>query len=370
MTSVAEEPLAGYRVGVTAERRRDEMATLLRRRGAQVSIASAIHLIPLVDDDQLRAATLECIAAPCDDIVVTTGIGFRGWMEAADAWGLGDGLRDRLLGARILSRGPKATGAIRSSGLQEAWTAPSESTDELVDHMLAGGVRGRRVALQLHGLPVEAICARLEEAGAEVMQVPVYRWDFPTDLAPLDRLLFEIAQRKLDAVTFTSALAVSAVLTRAIDLGIEGGVTRALRASRPWACCVGPVTAAELVARGIPVITPARARLGDLLRTISVELPNRLDEPVQAGATTLRMRRDGVVVDGEFVALPETPMAILRELALHRNEVVGRQRLLDLLPDAANANALETSIARLRAKLPVKGVIETVIKRGYRLAHG
>ena len=44
-------PLLGYRVGVTAERRRDEIAGLLRKRGAQVTVAPAIRLVPLTDDE-------------------------------------------------------------------------------------------------------------------------------------------------------------------------------------------------------------------------------------------------------------------------------------------------------------------------------
>ena len=49
--------LAGFTVAVTAERRREELAALLRRRGARVVTASAITIVPLAHDDALRAAT-------------------------------------------------------------------------------------------------------------------------------------------------------------------------------------------------------------------------------------------------------------------------------------------------------------------------
>ena len=42
--------------------------------------------------------------------MVTTGIGFRGWMEAADGWGLGEALREELAGAELLARGPEGAG--------------------------------------------------------------------------------------------------------------------------------------------------------------------------------------------------------------------------------------------------------------------
>jgi uroporphyrinogen-III synthase len=53
----AAGPLAGFTVGVTAERRRDEMAALLRRRGARVVVAPTISIVPLADDQALHAAT-------------------------------------------------------------------------------------------------------------------------------------------------------------------------------------------------------------------------------------------------------------------------------------------------------------------------
>src|SRR5688500_5199152 len=112
------EPLAGFAVGVTAARRHEELAALLERRGARVVHAPAIRLVPLSDDGELLRATEECITKPLDFVVITTGIGFRAWLETADGWGLRDDLIERLGKVRIMARGPKARGAIRSAGLQ------------------------------------------------------------------------------------------------------------------------------------------------------------------------------------------------------------------------------------------------------------
>lgn len=80
------EPLAGYTIGITAARRREEFGVALQRRGAKVMYGPAIRIVPLDDDRGLRAATERCLSDPLDIVVATTGIGFRGWMEAADAW--------------------------------------------------------------------------------------------------------------------------------------------------------------------------------------------------------------------------------------------------------------------------------------------
>ena len=89
---IAVLPLAGYAVGITAARRADELGALLVRKGATVRCGPAIRIVPLADDSELYAATRRLLDEPVDVVVATTGIGFRGWVEAAEGWGIGDEL--------------------------------------------------------------------------------------------------------------------------------------------------------------------------------------------------------------------------------------------------------------------------------------
>ncbi|HEX8627285.1 MAG TPA: uroporphyrinogen-III synthase, partial [Catenuloplanes sp.] len=264
--------LAGYTIGVTADRRRDELAALLERRGARIVLAPALRIVPIADDTELRAATRACLETPPDVVLANTGIGMRGWLEAAEGWGLAEPLRAVLAGSYLVARGPKARGAIRAAGLHDQWSPESESCDEVIDHLRERGVSGLTVALQLHGERQPECTAALEAAGARVIEVPVYRWAPPTDLAPLHRLVDLVNGRLVDAVTFTSAAAVAALLRTAGPGGDT--VLDALR-SDVLAACVGPVTAAPLRKLDVPVVAPTRARLGALVRTIVDELPRR-----------------------------------------------------------------------------------------------
>ncbi len=196
-----------------------------------------------------------------DVVVATTAIGFRGWVEAADGWGIGDALLERLRGVELLARGPKVKGSVRAAGLTEAWSPGSESLAEVLDRLLAEGVAGRRIAVQLHGEPLPGFIESLQAAGAEIVGVPVYRWMPPQDIAPLDRLLDATAARALDAITFTSAPAAASFLGRAEERGLLPEVLGALR-DEVLAACVGPVTALPLQARAIPTVQPERFRLG------------------------------------------------------------------------------------------------------------
>ncbi len=366
-------PLTGYRIAVTSANRVEELCALLRRNGAEVSSAAAINLIALPDDDELHSNTEAVIAQPPDILVAHTGIGFRGWIAAADGWGLANQLIASLSKTRIVARGPKATGALRAAGLHEEWSPKSESSREVLNYLLDSGVSGMRVAVQLHGAadgwdPFPEFINALRSAGAEVVPIHVYRWKPTPAGGEFDQLVSLIARRQFDAVTFTSAPAGAAMLERGRELGIEDQLLQALR-TEVHAMCVGPVTAQPLIRAGVPTSSPERMRLGALARHIAQELPPLRSCTISAAGHEIEIRGTCVLVDGEVKSLSGSGMATLRALAQRPGDVVARNDLLRVLPGNSNdPHAVDTAVLRLRTALGDKNIVATVVKRGYRLA--
>ncbi len=362
--------LTGFTVAITAARRADELAAILQRRGADIVSAAAIHMVPLSDDVHLRSATEELIATPPDMLIATTGIGFRGWVEAAEGWGVAEPLLQSLAGARVISRGPKATGALRAAGLREEWSPASESSEEVLAHLTVDDLRGRRVAVQLHGAvddwdPVPGFLDTLAERGATVVPIPVYRWEPPTDLQALDALVEKVALSSVDAITFTSAPAVASFLMRADAMALKDSVHRALTTDVvPF--CVGPVTARPLDRIGVESVRPERMRLGALARIVGDELP-RLRPDLAVAGHRLGVRAGCAVVDGEVIMLTPNSLVLLKMLARDPGAIVTREVMLETL-GAEDPHVIEAAVARLRSSLGVKELVATAVKRGYRLA--
>jgi uroporphyrinogen-III synthase len=373
MTEPDWAPLTGFRVAVTSARRSEELSALLTRRGADVTSAAAIAMVPLPDDDELRTNTEALIAAPPDIVIATTGIGLRGWIAAADGWGLARELTTALAKARIVSRGPKATGALRAAGLPEEWSPESESSRELLHYLLEGGIVGMRIAVQLHGAtddwdPFPEFLDELMAAGAHVVPIRVYRWHPAPRGGAFDQMVMAIADQRFDAVSFTSAPAVAATLLRAAELGVEDSLLHALRTT-VHAMCVGPVTARPLVRLGVPTSAPERMRLGALARHITDELPLLQSRRIRVAGHVLEIRGTCVMVDEVVKELPPAGMATIRALAHRPGAVVSRADLLGALPGTGtDTHAVETAVLRLRTALGDKNIVTTVVKRGYRLA--
>ena len=368
-SGVNPEQMAGCTVVLTSDRRSEELTASFERRGAKVLHAPTLRIVPLGEDEWLLAATKRVLAEPPTDVVVTTAIGLRGWIEAIDAAGQASELLQVLDDARLLARGPKARGAIRAAGLAEEWAAESETTSEIVDRLLEEGVDGRRIAFQLHGVVDDHQVERLRMSGAVVEAVPVYRWGPAADPAAVARGIDVLCAGAADAVVFTSSPGAQALLNAAKEAGRLDDLLDALSGD-VVAAAVGEVTAGPLRRAGISPLVPDRARLGALIRCLAEYLAARRSHGLRTMHGVLEVRGCAAVLDGRAIALSPAPLAVLRELVRAEGQVVDRQTLLAALPDAAAEHAVEMAVSRLRSSLAAPGLVETVVKRGYRVTAG
>ncbi|MEO7448232.1 MAG: uroporphyrinogen-III synthase [Humibacillus sp.] len=358
--------LDGFRIAVTSDRRSADLVDAFVRRGAEVIHAPAVRIEPVEEDEVLSGDTRAVIECRPDVVIVTTAYGFRRWVECADAAGLGVDLSRTLEAARIIVRGPKARGAVRAAGLDDGGIAHDERTASTVTLAIEAGVRGKRVVVQLHGHEDVEQLERLRAAGAVVLTVSPYRWVRPTDQSRLGRLITAVAAREVDVVTFTSAPAVDGLVSAAQQLGMDGVMLDALR-DGVTAAAVGPVTAAPLLDAGITPIVPERFRMGALIRTVCEHLTLNGVEEVHTALGPLVVHGRVVTFGGETVALARGPRAMLAALIAAPGAVCTRERLLEDLPDAENDHALDMAVSRLRAALPDRHLVQTVVRRGYRL---
>ena len=243
--------MEGRTVGITADRRWQEQADLFRKRGATVVHAPTMRTVDLTADPTLRAVTTRLAESPPAVLVVTTGAGFRSWMEAADAWALRDALGGAFAGASttVVCRGAKGVSAVRANGLEVAWRATSESMEEVVAHVRATVDPEAAVAMQLFDPDDHWATSALRSSHPSLVEVPVYRWLLPDDLAPVERLVDDVIAGSVDAVTFTSQPAARNLFALAGESA--GALRAAFLDGRSLAVCVGPVCAEALVECGV-----------------------------------------------------------------------------------------------------------------------
>lgn len=360
--------LAGHRVGITADRRAEEQGELLRRMGAEVLHGPVLRTLPLGDEGPMRQATESLLTHPPTITILSTGIGLRSWIGAAETWGVADRLIDVLSTTRVLARGPKAFAAAVQLGLPVWHQEPSERLHALVGHLATTSLRGERIALQLHGNESPEIVDILESAGAEVVAVSAYQWVPPEDEAPARRLVREAIDGQLTVVTFTSPSAIESTCRIAAAEGALAPLLEAFR-SRVAVACVGPVTRDAAAEHGIAVAcAPPMGRLGLLVRSLAGTLR---DQHLHLRTPTGELVLQGRVLIGEDteLVLADRERQVLLVLARKAGVVVSRSAIEHAVWQSTDEDrALDAVLSRMRRRLAPTGLeIATRLRRGYQL---
>jgi uroporphyrinogen-III synthase len=359
--------LTGWVIGVTADRRHEEQIELLCRRGARVVHAPTLRTRPLDPGNELGAAIEAVIERQPEIVVLSTGIGVRGWLEAAESLGRADEVREVVNRAFLVARGPKAAGAAVAEGWSVHWQAPGASAAEVVDHLRGAGVSGRRVAALLDGRRAPVLADQIRDLGADVIGVPVYRWEMPDPVEPVLRLIELIINGGVDAVTFTSSPSVSNLAFLATDAHCLAPLQAAL--SGPVrAVCVGPLCSSTARDLGFErVIEPDRARLGAMVHALGSHAVGSRTA-TEVGPVTMWLDGADAVLDGEVVALGGRERAVLDRLAARPGAVVPKATLRDeIWGGQTGLHTVEVTVARLRERLAGHLQIVALPKRGYRL---
>lgn len=218
----------------------------------------------------------------------------------------------------------------------------------------------------VHGSPDGALLDRLRACGAEVNTVPVPRSGTSGDQGGVRRTVHATCAGMVDAVVFTSAPGSKAFLDAAAHAGRYAAVITAMQ-HEVVAAAVGPVSAAPLIEAGLEPLVPQRHRLSALVRAVAQHLEHERVREVCTAGGVLRLRGQAATLDGVPLALSPVPLAMLRVLARAPGEVIDRHRLLTALPGTGDLHAVEMAIARLRRAIGRPLVVQTVVKRGYRL---
>ena len=263
------------RIAIFEARLGRELAELLARRGARVMHAPALAEVPDLDARALAELVESLAASPPRMAIFQTGVGTQALFKATDALGVTAQLLGALSHASIVTRGPKPAGPLRARGVRIDRSAGEPYTTRQVLEAIGGiELRGTRVVVQRYGVANAELDAALRSGGAEVLEIPTYRWSLPQDTGPLLALLRALERGELDAAVFTNAEQARNLFLVAREAGKEAGLRSAL--NRTLVASIGPVASAALRSVGVEVgLEATPPKLGALIGALDAALSKR-----------------------------------------------------------------------------------------------
>jgi uroporphyrinogen-III synthase len=260
----------GLRVLALETRRAKEIAQLIANNGGQATVApSSREVTSASSPEELRFAS-ELLQDQFAAVIFMTGVGTRALVQAVEPMCSPAQFVAALSRTKVVARGPKPVAVLRELGVPITLTVPEPNTWREILQALdqdPGKVplKGRRVAVQEHGVPSPELYAGLKERGAQVFPVHVYEWQLPEDTRPLRDAVTALTQDQIDVLLLTSSVQVHHLVKIAEEMKLRDAALRAI--SRTIVASIGPVTSETLRALGIAVdLEPSHPKMGLLVK--------------------------------------------------------------------------------------------------------
>jgi uroporphyrinogen-III synthase len=260
----------GLTVAAFESRMAVEIARLIERHGGKPLVTPALREIPLDDNSAALKFGVQLTTERVDLLILLTGVGTTALFDLLKTRYPWSAIVAALKQTAIIARGPKPVAALKAFNLQPTLTVPEPNTwvDLISTLDEYRPVKGLRVAVQEYGASNPDLLESLKQRGAEVFQVPIYRWTLPEDLGPLRQALDEIIAEKVPVLLVTNAAQVDHVKQ---VLEKDGKVDR-FRASlkKMVVASIGPTASERLRHHEWPIdLEPSHPKMGVLVKETS-----------------------------------------------------------------------------------------------------
>jgi uroporphyrinogen-III synthase len=259
-------------VAILETRMGEQLAGLVAGRGGVPFHAPALAELPDLDPQAIAQLVLSLQKRPAKLVIFQTGVGTKALFGVTDSLALTDEFLSFLKNSLVAARGPKPSGALRQRGVRIDYNAADPfTTHEMLDEL--GGLKlgGERVIVQRYGSLNRELDAALAARGAEVTEIPTYRWALPRDTAPLEELVARLERGEMHAVVFTNAEQLRNLFLIAGRLNKSEQLRTAL--NRTLVASIGPVASAALREAGVKVgLEASPPKMGALLSALDKAL--------------------------------------------------------------------------------------------------
>ena len=260
------------RIAILETRLGQQLVDLVRQRGGVPFHAPALAELPDLDARQIESLVRSLADNPPKLVVFQTGVGTKALFNATDGLGLTDTFLRILDQAIVAARGPKPTGALRARKVRiDRSAADPFTTKEVLASVADSALAGARVIIQRYGTANLELDRALEARGAQVAEIPTYRWSLPKDIAPLESLVAALERGEMHAAVFTTAEQVRNLFA----VAERSGKTAALRAAlnKVLVASIGPVASAVLREYEVKIDLEAKPpKLGPLMSALETAL--------------------------------------------------------------------------------------------------
>jgi uroporphyrinogen-III synthase len=260
----------GLTIASFESRMATEIIRLIERHGGRPLVTPALREISLESHQAAHEFGVRLMAGQIDMLILLTGVGTTALFDLLKMRHPWPSIVGSLTQTALVARGPKPAAALRAAGLQATLTVPEPNTwhDIMTTLDTHRSVKGLRVAVQEYGVSNPDLLQALAQRGAEVFQVPIYKWALPEDLGPMRHVLDDMITGRVQVILITNAAQIDHVM-RLLE---QDGKVEQFRAAlgKMVVASIGPTASERLRHHHWPVdFEPSHPKMGVLVKETS-----------------------------------------------------------------------------------------------------
>lgn len=273
----SDKPLYGMTTVCFESRLSDSAAALLEKRGATVIRSPSMQEVPLKDHHEIFRFAEQLFGGGVDILICMTGVGTQILIDTLETRYKRSEILKRLRNLTIVVRGPKPVRILKKMDVPFEVAAPEPNTwiellDAIDEHETTANLAGKKVAVQEYGETNQGFLEALDQRGAEIIRIPVYRWALPDDPAPLWKGIQAVLNGQVQIALFTSKTQIEHVMQVANKKRVGQALQQAL--NKTFIASIGPVCTNGLHGHGLQVdFEPTRSKLGVFIKELSEFAP-------------------------------------------------------------------------------------------------
>lgn len=272
-TSTSTRSFKNASLVVLESRKADILAEHIQRLQGKVIQAPSLKEVPLSPNPAIEKFAKRLQNQEIQMMIFLTGVGTRYLFEALAHYLSHKQLATFFKQITTVVRGPKPLQALKDLGIQINLTVPEPNTWkeilETLDHDENGiELQDAVVAVQEYGDENPALIQGLQNRGAKVTSVPVYRWALPDDLSPLKNAIQKMIQGDVSGIFVTSAQQVRHLVQVADQMKCKKDLISAMK--KLVIASIGPTSSEALGEFGFSSdFEPSHPKMGHLVAELA-----------------------------------------------------------------------------------------------------
>ncbi|MBK9308037.1 MAG: uroporphyrinogen-III synthase [Nitrospira sp.] len=268
----------GMTIAAFESRMATEITRLIERYGGRPLVAPVLREVPLQDNPVVHEFGVRLLAGRVDLLILLTGVGTTTLVDLLKTRFSWSSVITALQQTTIVARGPKSIAALKAIGLHATLTAPEPNTWTEVIAVLDQHrpVTGLRVAVQEYGVSNPDLVHALEQRGADVFPVSIYKWALPEDLSSIRSMLDQITAGRVGVILITNAAQVDHVMHVLAQNEQQEAFRTALK--KIVVASIGPTASERLRHHDWPVdFEPSHPKMGILVKEVTGQVASILN---------------------------------------------------------------------------------------------